>query len=560
MSITILSSPPAVEFARSKCLYKLESDNYISSPGTQASFYITFQEWPAADETITIAYTKVDALSLVFTFKASPDDSGYQLLRSTIYTLENYVSLLLAAFKANYYLFRDWTITQGTGANTDKIYFTARENGLYDPTITDTSTKVSSTVTEQGSADTLRDDFRVFVETYKNDGVPSLLGEDFLSVDSNGQVEIDLRDYLLPELEWPLFTYPQDGNNALKLTTGFIDEFFIRTGEYYSGYVRKLTDQSVFRAMHGGVGGQRQAVFNAVSDSLFGMISGRGQFLTWLPVHQVIDRNTPVYLYFLNAHPMSTLKLKAKVFYTNGNSQTYNIKTLAGCAQYRVYEVVASCDKLFQNITLPTYPGAYIYKYEVWIEDPYGFQLSETRTYELDYKPWQNVRYFVFLNSFGVYDSVRVIGSFSKQKEYDFVKVAFTPESDFGQRDFFTKNVFVEKTESFKANSGYTNLASDYAKHMAEAFEELFLSLNPFEITNEGPVPIVIEKANHVVSSDESRLYAIEFEYRKTYTDRLWSNIIDGGTAVGEGGYLGEGFGAGILQDPGIIITVPLGT
>lgn len=49
--------------------------------------------------------------------------------------------------------------------------------------------------------------------------------------------------------------------------------------------------------------------------------------------------------------------------------------------------------------------------YEVWISNESIFQVSEVRTFQVDYREYESVRYLMFQNSLGGYDTVRCVGS-----------------------------------------------------------------------------------------------------------------------------------------------------
>jgi hypothetical protein len=558
-----ISTPSGeVLFIRMGANFIIRSNAY--SPGTKAEFVLTFTEWPATNDGITITFIASDGtITLPFLFKTNPQQSGLELLRSTAYGLQAYLALVRLDFLKNYYIDKYFNLTVGTGT----ITFKSKENAALTPDVTfPVGNHVTKNVTANGLADYLQlANYKTYVATKKG---TTILGEDFIPVIYDPQLqmsvgEIDVADYCLPEIV-PKYSITLGGSSKIEESIGIIESFNIQAADCYDDppIIKGLMSEntSTFIAMKGGVGKLRQAQFNEASYPLYSYLSNAKKFLSWLPTTIKIDRRIPSSLFYLHYDTSTTIKVYAKVYWTNGGTQTHLCDTKTGCSKYKVYEVTTAPDALFTGINLGTITGHYIYKFDFWLADANTNPLTEVRTFEIDYTPYQHLRYYRYLNSLGVFDTIRVTGVFEKSKEYESQTIEKSLQADFVPSDFEKQRINISKQETFKASTGWFNKESEFYKQLSEVFEELFLSPEPYEYCEMGFMPIVISKPDHMVGKDDENLRAITYEVQKTYKDDLFTNVTDSGTELGNGGYFGQGFGAGFLVDPGTLITQPLGS
>lgn len=559
MSINIVKHPGGTDylaFVKNGAYYKIQSTTHLTSSGAYANITLTITHWPISSDQIKFVWTKDEEITQLLEFKNAPDDSGLQLKAHGTETEDEYSELIAAQLSQNYFLIRDFAITWDTGG---KIYLIAREKGALAPAITfPAGTHVAATINSAGSDVTQKENYKIIC--YVQNG-STRFPDDLIPVDNDGIGEIDLAEYCLSVLN-PMFT--TEFTDIYEKKTDAIKEFDVQFAEYYGNPAipqgMLTANLYSFMAMRGGVGKLRLATMQPSGDVLYGMLENRQQFLTWLPVTRKIDRRMLDSIFWLHFTDSVTINIKAKCYYTDGSDATYSCGSITGCAKYDVYEIVTNPDKLFIDVTLTTVPNHYIYKFDLWLTDVNNNTISQIRTFEIDYTPYQNIRYFKYLNSLGAWDTIRTTGNYEKSKSYEFQQIAKVLDIDFAQTDFELQNIDVEESEIYKAASGWLNKETTEFKQLAEVFAELFRAEKAFEITDEGPVPICITKPEHLVRKDDEALQAIGFEYRKTYKDKVFTNVVDSGTALGVGGYFGQGFGGGFVIPPIDEIIAPLGS
>jgi hypothetical protein len=545
MSITIHRAPTTTNiFAKSEANFIIATAD-SKTVGSAASFNLAFAEHPAQNHTILFVYNDI---SLLFTFKNSPDNSGLQL-NSTVDIIDNMVYHIRLDFLKNFYIARDFSITQGTGANSHKLYFSAKTRDILSIAITfPVGNKVSLANLVQATIDTYLDNYKVVAIVYdSNDNI--IGGPDFFPTlidgvnSSTGKANINLSDYICSQF-LPL---PDMIGNAtiIKERPDLYQIIKIQFAEAYDSPAEiKALNLNLIRnyyALNGGSGKQRAALLNNDSKFLYELLQNRKQFLSHLPAHYVIDRLMPISLCWLNFSHNGTINVKAK-FYTLTSNTTVTAGSLTNCAKYKVYEVNCSLQALN-----PTYVGTNITHYELWLEDANGIVLSEIRTFKIDYVR-QNTRYFKFFNSYGAYDIIRTTGKSTKIKAFEY-QIGFNSlDSYHNNTDSERKKINPTTTEVFQINSGLFNVQSNSFVQLSEMFSELFNAEEAYEYTPSGLVPIVILNNELIVSETDENLRSVEFTYEKTYVDNLLSDIADSGNNFGQGGFFGQGFGVGFYQ------------
>ena len=547
MSISISTYPQLyVIFARSGVKYQIKTSG-AKTLGTAGSFTLVFTEFPVQDDKLKFVWGEYD---LNFTFKNAPDASGLQLY-SAADLLENQVYYIRLDFMKNFSVSQNWTITQGTGANTHKLYFVAKYRGDQDIAVTfPVGTHVSLADKTDGTEDTYLDNYRVLALAFL-DGV-QLGGPDYFPVfhedaSADGYADIDMAEYIVPAIT------PSPANMTVgqKIVerTDVVDSFDIQFAESYGdpATVKALLSANLHTiiCIKGGVGDQMLGILNDSSKSIFQLLEGRKSFLSFMPNEMLIDLFTPVSLFYLHFTSAASIVVKIKLYFTNGNTWTGTSTTLAGCTKYKVYEINADIQALLTalNPTAGTVTG-----YEVWLQDTLGTALTETKRFNLDYNRTKG-RYFKFLNSFGVYDVIRTTGDFSKAKRYSGQNVSKTLPFTISKSDFHMQRINIRQTESFSASTGFCNVNSPEFEQLSEMMGEMFLSEEIYEHTPNGLLPILITSSDYLVSADDDNMRAVAFEYQKTYSDKLSSGLIDGGNSPGSGGFFGDGFGLGFGID-----------
>ncbi|MDQ6479796.1 DUF5977 domain-containing protein [Dyadobacter sp. LHD-138] len=153
--------------------------------------------------------------------------------------------------------------------------------------------------------------------------------------------------------------------------------------------------------------------FSMYKDVFFTQVIGGqlSKFLTWQPDGKLVRTDQPERLYFLTNFTPSprSLNLRARVYYADNSAETFTAKTVDNVTPMTVYSVPVGYSEL--NLQARTKPVTW---YEVWLSNENGEQVSETRFYRIDRFAYESVKYIVFQNSLGGYDTLRCVGSASE--------------------------------------------------------------------------------------------------------------------------------------------------
>ncbi len=132
------------------------------------------------------------------------------------------------------------------------------------------------------------------------------------------------------------------------------------------------------------------------------------RFLTWQPDNKLVRIDQPERLYFLtNFTPSPTsLLLRVRVNYDDDSSDTFTAKTVTDVSPMTVY----CCPVGFAELGLGELPKT-VLTYQVWLSNENTRQVSEVREFRVDRFEYETVKYLLFQNSLGGYDTLRCVGS-----------------------------------------------------------------------------------------------------------------------------------------------------
>ncbi|WP_109678523.1 hypothetical protein, partial [Dyadobacter jejuensis] len=139
------------------------------------------------------------------------------------------------------------------------------------------------------------------------------------------------------------------------------------------------------------------------------VIGGKtSKFLTWQPDHKLVRTDQPERLYFLTNFTPSpkTLQCRVRVFHSDGTAESFTAKTVDNVTPMTVYSIPVGYSELGLDARLKE-----ILTYQVWLSNEDQQQVSDIRTFRVDRFAYESVKYLVFQNSLGGYDTLRCVGS-----------------------------------------------------------------------------------------------------------------------------------------------------
>lgn len=149
--------------------------------------------------------------------------------------------------------------------------------------------------------------------------------------------------------------------------------------------------------------------YSMYKDNFFTKVIGpTGKFLTWQPDGKFVRVDQPERLYFLTNFTPSPkqLQLRVRVLYIDGSRETFTAMQADNITPMTVYCLPVG----FSELGLGSKVLA-VLSYEVWLSNEDTLQVSEVRTFRVDRRAYESVRYLVFQNSLGGYDTLRCVGS-----------------------------------------------------------------------------------------------------------------------------------------------------
>lgn len=291
----------------------------------------------------------------------------------------------------------------------------------------------------------------------------------------------------VPGVTMPFYTKTQVFNNNLAVTT----EITNPTQVVLKG--RLSTEQFA---------GWKEAFFSV-------HLANTRQFLTWSPVEKTVDVAQPEWLYYLvNFTPKpEKLRLRAEITFDDGTVDTVTLLEQTGVSQYTVYSMPVG----FTQLNLSGYETAdkLVFSYRVWVADQANKRLSEIRTYYVATGTPRQVRYIIFANSLGGFDTLRCIGTASEQLKIDSIQSRRPLPVDYlsSSAELFAQSKTAERM--LTVNTGYQD-DPDVLNYL----QELALSEEVYIMAQEGLVAILVGSDSYNLRADGENLGGRTFSFR----------------------------------------------
>ncbi|GHB64197.1 DUF5977 domain-containing protein [Persicitalea jodogahamensis] len=137
-------------------------------------------------------------------------------------------------------------------------------------------------------------------------------------------------------------------------------------------------------------------------------IGGGRRFLTWQPDNKLVRTDQPEWLYFLtNFSPApARLLVRVRCLYADNTRDTYTALSLNNASYMTVYAVPVGMGAL----GLSTRPKTVI-RYEVWLSNEFEEMISEVRSFRVWTEHFEEIRYLLYQNGLGGYDTVAFVGN-----------------------------------------------------------------------------------------------------------------------------------------------------
>ena len=243
------------------------------------------------------------------------------------------------------------------------------------------------------------------------------------------------------------FTFPENG---IRHAQDIIQKYYLRLSFVADNMASEsLPIDHYFHVLPGKMSETKEKALNTSGSNIYAELASTKRFLTFAPPVKNTDIYSPEKLYFLFLTTYMSLRLKITERFTNSPAETRILQNFAGSA-FTVHEFSVG----FQTIKQEDYGSKILSEYDIWIETSGGSLISERRTFRIDYGYQRMARYFLFMNSFGVYELFRATGDAFKVNKVDkeFYNRVIHQKTD---RDQARKPIGIEQVYSMKVNSGF---------------------------------------------------------------------------------------------------------
>lgn len=546
MSVQILAQPDAIAFSRNPVLFSFQSDARVAQAGAKYTVIISLIAF-FGPFNFTLKY---NGLTLPFTAVDVPDNSGYQLTANPPGTPAiDVITRLGAELAGNYYLNRDFDI-QVIPAPYYAVKLTAKKTGdAYNLSFPEAN-NLSINKLQDGVTETYRSNFKLYVQVWAENADHSdftKVSEAFLETTDDGRADMDLQDTLTNVLladgyDRPNVRFPVATHDLLSCR-----QYYILYAEAYGDtqVIRKLEKTPVKTALLGGVSKEKLEEFAFPGYFISGNLL---RFLKQDELQQQIRPEQQEYLTLVTFNKaFSRLQISFKIYFSDKTTVSRKGDLFSDCARYQKYTFPAGFEQ--NHFQLLHTDNKYVLKYEVTVVDETGAAVSETKTYVLDYNYEPYTRFFLYLSSFGTYDSKLTFGKNSNQYEVVSSSAARTLQGQFHLVDGEQVNYDVNANNTESYTTGRRSM------RVIRSFRDLFLSVDKLEIRKGRAYPLEFTSKTINEHKDGENLHALTFEMGFRVREKLWT--YDDKDDVPVGLYLNLPAGAGNTPTMPQIPTVP---
>ncbi|MFD2163665.1 hypothetical protein ACFSJU_14745 [Paradesertivirga mongoliensis] len=514
MAVTNPTTPASYNFSKNFIPLRFLSDNYLEQAGVKSINVLGFFNAVANGTVITISFG-----ANVVTFTAvstAPDTSGLQIPAGAGDVA--YAASLVAYFQANHIIDQYFDIH----ASGNAVLFTAKKAGTgFDFTAVTNAVFELENITP-GVTQIVRDAYYIHFELFcqnadHTDFVSIHTAQISLRSDQPGISEVDIADRLNAYLETDVLDIPDTGSTAALLCKKSCRKFYYTYAESWGqpAVVRKKIKSAEYTILAGGLSFKGNHV-----KTLPGLLvpdvadATKDRFLKQGSSHQYTRKDQPQFLYFFNTRATQDGRLRVKFTFTDGTASADVTVTAVALTTLGKVAFNVTHDRLF---TPADYPGKLVKHYEVWLETVAGVKISETRTYYLNYKAQQFVRYMVSWSSWGAFDTRLCYGKATSSLELVQQEAKRILKSGDDIKKGNSTVFDVKLNNKFKVSTGHIDRSELILNR------DFYLSPHKFRYTSGLFLPIKVTSKDIPEIPDGETLFHQEFEYEYRFTDDVFT-------------------------------------
>lgn len=331
---------------------------------------------------------------------------------------------------------------------------------------------------------------------------PYLIGSTTLYPGATFSIEEIIDSYL--ELKRPVF-----GQSQISVCDAATTSFYT-VGIAKQGAVTETQENTTQYALKAGI---NEKYFAEWKDTFFtDFVGANRKFMTFQPTTKHTRPESPEFLYWLsNVSPVpNSIILRVEISYEDSTTETVSITELAGITAFTLYCVPVGALALGLDAKEKV-----VVSYKVWLANEDTERLTEIREYILDYSYKRNIKYIIFQNSIGGYDTICLTGRATESMTLE--KQIFEREPLYDHLPTYAERV-VNKTKGIRElviNTGWFSI------NELSTYSDLLLSKDVLLVTDREYIPLIATNQQLTLETDDEVLIGREltFQYANRETN-----------------------------------------
>ncbi|MBW6491865.1 MAG: hypothetical protein K0B15_11805 [Lentimicrobium sp.] len=336
------------------------------------------------------------------------------------------------------------------------------------------------------------------------------LGREVLYPAPLGTADVDLSDYFISGLQQTKqFHFPEQGNVPWSIRPNLCKQYKLLINETWGENSQHHTTLEQRYVVKGKIPEWKKNSFYAQYTSFLQWVISAKSFLTFSPDSIQTKKEQIQKLYFLVYWLPQTgkfLNLKVNLYFTDNTTNVYYpAQQTVEINAYNIIEFSVGYSILNLGYYISqNHPGKILESYDVTVMN-LTEEVSQTKTFLMDYKINLAERQFIFANSLAGYDTFLATGISELTSEYDYINV---DQQSPGLLELPNKKTgFIKTSEYITARTGY--VSADTIFWLAEFFE----SKEVYEIIGSNLYQIVFHDSKILRKKDSTNIFFAEFEY-----------------------------------------------
>jgi hypothetical protein len=342
------------------------------------------------------------------------------------------------------------------------------------------------------------------------------VGHDAVAVDSNNEAEYYIEDYLklqtIPDFEYPATSMLISRPTMLfRYRLAYYESYFDANNSTYTttSEVQNTTD---YYSLDGGIDEDTIAEYNKDNTNWLEVLTNDKLFLTWQPIAKQTHIGATEKLFWLN---QTASRIKLKVKRTNADDSTNEtIPEELSVSSYQVIECSISPKLLFSDTSS-------LKKYEIWLLDENDNIISEVRTYNIDRTYYERNDTFLFLNSFGAFDTIWSRGNITEQVDHKRTSFTKSLENNFNEKQHQEASSRSLKRRSGEGELGYINEADPLQWKEYYAMEFLGGKYH-YKLYENRILPVKITTEESLLYQDDQGIYSQPFKWKQSRSNTYY--------------------------------------